>query len=173
MAGKSTIDSFANIAAVSVTEVTAGVLAYTKFNFPFSILDKIGLIISRIEYWPTITLNLLNSTTDSFTMGLIAATSIVDIANQADPGILDTSRVMRIDFGTAASAIYVNNPWIKDFSALPGGGILTAPSPLSAAVQSSGAQGAMSAWIKLFYTYKELTTEEYWQLVESRRIITS
>lgn len=170
--GTISTDKFANIAAIQVTETVAGTIAYTKFNFPYSIMDKMALLINRIEYLP-LSISNLNSSTDNVVIALIAATSIVDINNQADPALLDSTRLIRNDLGAAASGTLHQFPFVKDFSSLPGGGILVAPSPLSAAIQSSGAAGVMNAWIKFFYTSVSLTTDDYWELVESRRIIST
>jgi len=135
-------------------------------------MDKVGLVISRIEYWFQGLAN-LNSSGDSVSGALIAGSSIVSISNQADPQIVDSVALSRFDFGAAASGVFWATPIVKDFSALPGGGILVAPSPLSVAVQSSGAGGVMALWMRAWYTYLTLNTDEYWELVESRRIITS
>jgi len=43
-------DTFANIAAVRVIESAANTQTSVKFDFPFSIMDKMALLISRIEY---------------------------------------------------------------------------------------------------------------------------
>jgi hypothetical protein len=165
-------DQYANIAAVNVNEAVAGTAAYARYAFPYSVTDKVAILISRIEYWFSSLTN-LNSSTDNVIAALCAASAVVDLANQADPAIVDSTRVVRVDCGAAASGILVNQPFIKEFSSLPGGGILVAPSPLYAAVKSDGAAAVMGCWIKLFYTYKELATDEYWELVESRRIISS
>lgn len=165
-------DKFANLAAVSVTEAVAGTQISVKFNFPFSVMDKTGLIINRIEYWPS-GIHQLNSATDYIWLGLLAAAAIVSPLDQSDPVLVDSMRIIRNDLGAAASGELVDMPFIKDFSQLPGGGILVAPSPLYAAVVSSGAAGVTGGFIKLFYTYLTLSTDEYWELVESRRIITS
>jgi hypothetical protein len=165
-------DRFANIAAINAIEAVAGTVAYVKFNFPFSIMDKIGLIINRIEYWPY-NLSQLNTSTDTLTAALIAASTILDISNQADPAILDSFRIIRNDLGAAATGTLERLPIIKDFSSLPGGGILAAPSPLAVAIQGIGAGGVVGCWVKVFYTYMEMTTDEYWEMVESRRIISS
>ena len=85
---KTTTDKFANIAAIQVTEAVAGTLAYAKFNFPYSVMDKMALLISRIEYLP-LSISNLNSSTDNVVIALIAASAIVDIGNQADPALLD------------------------------------------------------------------------------------
>lgn len=169
---KSQTDKFANIAAIEVTETAAGTLSYAKFNFPYSVMDKMALLINRIEYLP-LSISSLNSSTDNVIIGLIAATSLVSISNQADPALLDSMRLIRNDLGAAASGALLSFPYIKDFSAMPGGGILVAPSPLCACIQSTGAGGAMNAWVKFFYTAVSLSTDEYWELVESRRIISN
>lgn len=169
---KGLIDKFANVAAVSVTESGTDTQTATKFAFPFSIMDKMALLINRIEYFFN-SLGVLNSTTDTTYMALLAAASVVDITAQNDPLIVDTVRYTRYDLGTAASGLLLSAPVTRDFSTMPGAGILVAPNPLYAAIKSTGASGAASGWIRLYYTYMEMDTDEYWQLVESRRIISS
>lgn len=172
MAGKTKADTFANFAAVKVTESAANTQTTVKFAFPFSIMDKMALIINRVEYsfqsWDK-----FNSTLDYCYMGLTTAGTITDIANQADPLIVDNMAYQRIDMGVAASGLTTMFPFVKDFSDLPGGGLLVAPNPLFAIIQGGGASAACAGYVKLFYTYIELSTDEYWQLVESRRVISS
>lgn len=163
-------DSFANVAAIAVSESAANTQTSAKFAFPFSIMDKMGIIISRVEYWLE-GMSRLNSGDDRTIVGLSTAAAVTNLNNQSDPQIIDSVRFCRLDFGAAASGLFLEQPLIKDFSSLPGGGILCAPSPLYAIIQSVGASDYLSVWVKMFYTYMELKAEEYWQLVESRRII--
>lgn len=172
MAVSKSKDKFTNLAAVSVVEAVAGTQVSVKFNFPFSVMDKTGLIINRIEYWPS-GLHQLNSGTDYIWLGLLAASAIVNPLDQSDPVLIDSMRIIRNDLGAAATGELISMPFIKDFSQLPGGGILVAPAPLYAATVGSGGAGVVGGFVKLFYTYLSLTTDEYWELVESRRIITS
>lgn len=172
MAKGSTLDKYANMAALTVIPTAANAFASAKFAFPFSIMDKIGLLISRIEYFIG-TITALNSSSDYIYTGLSSAASLVSISDVTDPMIIDSQRVIRVDFGTAASGELTAWPIVRDFSTLPGGGLLVAPSPLYAWTQSSGADTAMSAQCRLWYTYMELAADEYWQLVESRRVISS
>lgn len=165
-------DQYANIAAAAAIETAAGTAAYARFAFPYSVTDKVALLISRIEYWFG-NLNQLNSALDYVIGGLTVSNTVSDLTNQADPAIVDSNRLIRIDIGTAATGMLFYQPTVKDFSALPGGGILIAPAPLYAVCQSSNAGGVMNCWVKLFYTYKELAVNEYWELVESRRIIST
>lgn len=165
-------DTFANVAAIKVLESAAATQTSVKFSFPFSIMDKMALIINRIEYWfPSFVM--LNTSGDIFYSALTASASVVDISNQADPLIIDNMALVRSDYGTAATGVLTETPFIKDFSAMPGGGILAAPSPLYGMVQGVGTTPAALCFLKLFYTYIELSTDEYWQLVESRRVISS
>jgi len=166
------VDSYANVAAIYVEESAVNTFTAAKFNFPFSIMDKMALVIQRIEYWLG-GLDQLNGTTDRTVSGIFVSSSILNIENQADPLIVDTMRIQRIDIGAAASGVHTVLPIVKDFTNLAGGGLLVAPSPLYAGVKATGAAGVTSAWIRLYYTYLELATDEYWQLVESRRIISS
>jgi hypothetical protein len=166
------IDSYANIAAILALETVAGTAAYAKFAFPFSIMDKMALVIQRVEYWFG-DLSPLNSSTDFVLVGLAASNTVSDLNLQNDPLVIDSAKMVRNDMGTAAASILTKLPYIKDFTDLAGGGILVAPNPLYGFCKSNGAAGVMGAWIKMFYTYLALDTDEYWQLVESRRIISS
>ncbi len=172
MATKKT-DTFANFAALKVLESAANTQTSAKFAFPFSIMDKMALIINRIEY---VVGNLsagFNSTADLVNVVLATASALTAIDNQADPMIVDAIRYSRLDYGAAASGMLITQPLQKDFSSLPGGGMLVAPNPLYAIIEGNGCASAMFCWVKLFYTYVELNTDEYWQLVESRRVISS
>lgn len=174
MATKSSkVDQYANIAAIQVAESVADTIAFAKFAFPFSIMDKMALIISRIEYIFS-SLTPLNSGGDYVIMGLaVSNSSGIDLTVPNDPQIVDTMRVDRYDLGTAATGTFRDSPVVKDFSSLPGGGLLVAPNPLYAAIDSNGANSVCGGWLRAYYTYLELTTDEYWQLVESRRIISN
>lgn len=173
MATKSAKDTFSNVAAVFVQESAANTQTSTKFNFPFSIMDKMALVIQRAEYMVGNLPTALNSSGDLGIIALTVASAVTLITNQADPLIVDNYQVTRMDLGAAASGFFWPQPFVKDFTTLAGGGLLVAPSPLYAMVQGSGAAAAINGWIKLMYTYVELGTDEYWQLVESRRIISS
>lgn len=165
-------DSFANVAAVRVIESAAGTATFNKFAFPFSIMDKMALIISRIEYHFA-DLAALNGSGDYCVVALTVSNTVVDMGVQNDPLVVDNMTFHRVDYGTAATGQVYTKPVVKDFANLPGGGLLVAPAPLYAGIQSFGASGPTRAWLKLYYTYTELSADEYWQLVESRRIISS
>lgn len=173
MAGKSVIgpDSRAQIAAIHLSESAANTLTVALFNFPFSIMDKMALNIHRLEYWPDYAS--LVGTGDTITMAVICGKSISDIKDQTDPIMVDSFRIQRWDSGTAANANIAVAPYVKNFTQLPGGGLLVPPNPLAFAIKGDSLAAAGAAILRMHYTYLELPTDEYWQLVESRRVISN
>lgn len=166
------IDTYANVAAVRIIESAANTQTSAKFDFPFSIMDKMALVINRIEYW-TALLTPFAGAGDSLYLALTAAATINNIASQNDPLVIDSHIKSLAFFGAATSGQVIDGPYVKDLSDLPGGGLLVAPNPLYAMAQGISLGAATDSWIKLYYTYTELNTDEYWQLVESRRVISS
>jgi len=173
MAKGKVIDQYANIACLTVTETAINTMTATKFNFPFSIMDKMALIINRIEWDFTAWIAALTASADQLRAAITCAAVVTDITNGADPLIVDSFRIIRYDMGAAASGWVRETPYIKDFASLPGGGLLVAPNPLYLMIQGASAAAVGTIMARLFYTYIELETDEYWQLVESRRIISS
>lgn len=166
------VDTYANMAAMDLTESAANTLTQAKFAFPFSIMDKMALLISRIEYELSNLSTVFAASADQIIAGITVGQA-PDLTNPTDPLVIDSYKVSRVDFGTAASGLLIAQPFIKDFSMMPGGGILVAPNPLYASIMGVSAGAAGRVKIRLWYTYMELATDEYWQLVESRRVISS
>jgi len=169
---KSKTDTFANVAALDITESGANTQTNTKFAFPFSIMDKMALIINRVEYEFANLNTVFAAAADQIIAGIITA-STTSLIDPTDAGQIDVIKLTRNDYGAAANAEIIQQPFIKDFASLPGGGLLVAPAPLFGSIMGVSAGAAGRVKIKMFYTYVELSTDEYWQLVESRRIISS
>lgn len=172
MAAKKSSDTFANVAAISISESAANTQTSKKFTFPFSIMDKMALIIERLEY-DFASLDQLNSSVDTLMGAVTTNATVLNLRDPADPMIIDMARIQRYDIGTAASGMFMQYPYVKDFTNLPGGGLLVAPNPLYVMIQGVGTAGINTMYFRMFYTYVELATDEYWQLVESRRVISS
>lgn len=169
---KKALDQYANVAALDITESAANTLTVAKFAFPFSIMDKMGLLISRIEYEFANLSAALAASADQLLAG-IATQDTVDLTSPTASSLVDVMKISRLDLGAAATGIVYWQPVVKDFSTLPGGGILVAPNPLYGALMGVSAGAAGRVKLRMYYTYMELATDEYWQLVESRRIIST
>jgi len=87
--------------------------------------------------------------------------------------IIDMTKTVRADMGTAATAKLINWPIIRDFSQLPGGGLIVPPNPIYLAVLGVAQPGVQTLDARIYYTAIQLKGDEFWELVEARRIISS
>lgn len=177
MATKKSEDTFANIAAIECLESAAATLTYKKLETGIAVFEKVAWLISRVEYMNNgLLAAVMNGNGDAILMALTVSNLLSTLGDgnlQKAQEILHGLSITRADFGTAANAILSEQPFIYDFSGLPGGGILVPPTAIYLAVQGVGTVSATTGWARIFYTTKSLTTEDYWQLVEARRIISS
>lgn len=173
---KSSSESFANMATITVTESAASTLTFKKLETGQSILDKVAWIIHRIEYYFTPLATLFDGTGDNLCVG-ISTTNVrsSNLTTEAytDPTNIDLIKIFRADFGAAAAGSLVSIPVVRDFSALPSGGLIIPPAPVYGFAQGSGLAAASTAIMKIWWTSLELTTDDYWQLVEARRLMTA
>lgn len=170
-----TQEKFANMFSISLVESAANTLTYKKLESGFSLFEKKAWLIHRLEYFNlSLAAAVFNGTGDQVTVALTVANTLAAIntaAAYADPTMLDIMNVYRQDLGTAASGFFLETPYVKDFSQLPGGGLIVPPSPLYGAIQGSGLASAASCLIRGYFTVLELKPDEYWELVEARRVI--
>lgn len=166
-------DQFSNLATISTTESAANTLTFKKLETGISLQDKVAWVISRIEYFTSDMNNtVFNATDDILSFGLSVGNTFSS-PTLTEPTILDLVYVYRRDFGTAATGGFQTMPIVKDFSDLPGGGILLAPVPLYGFIKGSGLTAAATIVARINYTLMPLAVDQYWQLVESRRVIQS
>jgi len=177
MAAKATRDMFANIASIQCDESAANTLTFKKLETGMSIMDKVAWVISRVEYYINhLEAAYFNTDTDSLFMALTVSNTINTLISgriEYDPAVLHGIAIQRLDIGAAASGFLEVRPLVFDFSTLPGGGLIAPPNPLYLAVQGVGLATAETVWARLYYTNLELTTDQYWELIESRRIISA
>ena len=164
------------MATITVTESAANTLTFKKLETGMSLFEKYAWIISRIEYFFTFNGTLFNATADTLAVAVTTSnvrTTIMTSATFTDVSVLDMIQVTRTDLGAAATGMMSILPLVKDFSSLPGGGIISPPAPLYGAAEGSGLVSATTTIIKMYYTVLELGTDDYWELVEARRLLTA
>jgi len=173
---KNVQDKFSNIASISVLESAANTLTYKKLETGVSMFEKYAWIINRIEYFFPVDAAVFNATTDTLALALMAnnvRATILTAATFQDMSVLDMIWISRQDYGAAASGGMNVLPLVKDFSQLPGGGLIVPPAPLYGAAQGTGLVSASQSVIKIYYTVLELAADEYWELVEARRLLSA
>lgn len=166
-------DVFANYAILTVVESAANTLTFKKLETGISLTEKVAWVISRIE-WLLSGVNdtVFNAKGDVLYFGLSLSNAWAT-ASISEQTIIDYNSVERVDIGAAASGKFEYRPKIKDFSGLPGGGILTPPVPLYAFAQGVGLTAACTAVARIHYQLKPMKVDEYWELVEARRVLES
>ena len=172
MAERKGSDQFANLAVITVTEAVAGTLAFKKLETGISLFEKLAWIIHRVEYEYDLNAMQFNSTGDSMEMGFSTSDQIMTIAS-TNPAVVDRFRCMRADFGAAAASYQFTSPFVKDFTNLPGGGIIIPPNPVYGFVKGTGLAAVAGFVLRMFYTNRPLAADEFWELVEARRIISA
>jgi len=176
MAGRSE-DEFSNVACITVTESAANTLTYKKLEAGISITDKVAWLISRIEYHTLTSLaGAFNADGAQLHVGMSVYNGLTtqqSVGSIADPSMIDRVWLEEVYFGAAASGFLFQRPLIHDFSDLPGGGIIVPPTPIYGWAQGNALTVATDTVIRFHYTLLKLGTEQYWQLVEARRVIAS
>lgn len=163
-------DVFVNQAYITVVESAANTLTFAKLETGVTIHEKIGWIISRLDYSMGLAAANFGAEGDVVEFGISTSDLITTISLRTS-AIVDYNAIRRNDFGTAASGMLTRQPFQKTFANLPGGGILVPPNPIYIYVKGGALTSAMTIECRLFYTYKELKLEEFWELVELRRMI--
>lgn len=166
-------DQFANQAIISMVESAANTLTFKKLESGISISDKVAWVINRVEYFSSDFQDTNFNGKDDLALFGLSVSNSWSAATLTETTIIDFNAVYRRDFGTAATGLFQTMPIVKDFSQLPGGGILVPPVPLYGWVSSSGVVNAITVVARLWYTLLTLTVDQYWELVEARRIISA
>lgn len=167
-------DSFANIAFLTATESAAGTLTFAKIDMASPMMgEKYALVIHRAESIMSNIHSQFNSTADTAYWALTVSDRLTSIQDLSQPEILFMDSLLRADFGAAASGLLVERPILHDFTSLPGGGLLVPADRLSLGVYGSGLAAALTVSMRVYYTVMPLATDQYWELIEARRVMTT
>lgn len=169
---KAATDQFANFFVISVTESAANTLTFKKLETGISLFEKVAWILHRVEYLVPDDATYFNGTGDNLSFGL-STTDQLTTAAITNAAIVDWNQIKRTDWGTAASMWLDRQPYVRDFMDLPGGGLILPPNPVYAWLKGSGLASAADLTVRGYYTNLQLTPDQYWELVESRRVISN
>lgn len=164
-------DKYVNKAFVTVTESSINTLTFAELQTGMAMFEKVAWIIHRIEWFPgNVALRELVANTDILTAALVGNNKMTALT-LGDPAVYDIFSLVAAVSGTPATQFIHSLPIIRDFSSLPGTGLIIPPRPLFVAVKGTGAAAAMIVQVRIMFTYKQLQADEYWELVEATRLI--
>jgi len=163
-------DKYANQGYMRVVP-TLNTLSFAELATFVSVFEKKAFLINRIEYNIEKGVILeLDAETDYVNYGLCTSNTF-DVAAQGERAIFDYNTLFTQLMGAGVSGHLVRMPIVKDLSNLPGGGFLVPSRPIFIYSMSGGLAAAASLSCRIFFTVVELKADEYWELVESTRLI--
>jgi len=169
MPGKK-IDIFVNRASVKVVQTSINTLVFNKLDTSISLHEKVAWIIHRIEYWiDKGTIAQLLAIGDLIWVGFTSSDQLSDL-NPDRAAMIDARMYLTQVVGAAADFEIVECPIISDFTTFPGGGLLTPPEPLYLGLFTYSLTAVATLRARIYYTMKQLTKEDYWDLVETTRL---
>ncbi len=163
-------DKYVNQAFLSVLESAANTLTFKKLETGSSIHEKVGWLLSRMDYNVDVLGANFGAENDAYLYGIAVSDQFTAVSYENN-AIIDLNIVKRTDFGTAASAVIRQMPHTKTFADLPGGGIIIPPNPIYIFGMGENLTSALLVEARMFYTVHSLKTEDFWELVEARRMI--
>lgn len=172
MPAASKID-YANLAVINCVMSAANTITWQKLDTGLPIFEKRAWIIHTVDYrFAVSTLADLDTDSDWIHCALAVKNTLTTIESD-EQAIFDELFYMRTDAGTAASAWFHKQPFVNDFTKLPGKGLIVAPTYIYLGMNSSGMTVAGNVIARIRYTEMPLKPQDYWQLVEAQRIISS
>lgn len=164
-------DKYTNLAFAEAVEPSAAAIGFSQIQTGVGMFEKTAWLIARVEYFFNLNrMNLMLDESDTMQAGIVVSNKVSQF-DQGDPAVVDQVLVGLRKFGTPANALLYQMPIVKNFSDLPGGGILISPSPLFVAVLGSSLAGPTGVHCRIYFTYISLTPSDYWELIEARRIV--
>lgn len=163
-------DTYANQGFVTLTP-TLNTLSWAELATFVSVFEKKAFLIARIEYFFSMTsLQEHDAETDHVNYGLGTSDGFA-AAVLGESQIFDFNQLMLNLVGAGVSSDFIHQPFIKDLSTLPGGGVLVPCRPIFLWMHSFGwvAPGLLEA--RIYFTVKDLKADEYWELVEATRLV--
>jgi hypothetical protein len=164
-------DQYANKAYGSCTETAANTLTYTELPTNVDIMAKVAWVVSRIEWYFTASVTaLLVGAGDRLKVALTASKAMATLSH-SDAAVIDFAEFEFVLRGAAANFSLFAKPFLRDFSSLPGGGLIIAPRPLYIAVEGESLASAATASCRIYFKSIELDSASYIDLIDFYRII--
>lgn len=168
MAGKK--DIYSNKFYGTATESAANTLTFAEIQTNVNVFSKEAWTLQRLEWYiPTGTRGLVVDSADLFQCALVSSNKISTL-DLSDPTVIDLMELGRT-WLTAVGVETFDQPIVRDFSNLPGGGLIIAPRPLFVAVQGTSLATPGTGAVRGYFTKATLSADEYLELVDFYRIV--
>lgn len=158
-------DIYSNVAFGTCTLSAINTLTFSQIQMAVGLFQGVAMVIHRILWDPTAaTLRELVAATDSLSMALCTTNRLTSIADLTDPSIIAKKQIVCV----AANTEPITRPIVDDFTNLPGGGKLISANPIFFGMTSGGFGGTAVAYVQLDFTFVELSSADYLELVQAQ-----
>lgn len=163
-------DAYANKFYGTVAESAANTLTFAEIPTNVDVFSKKAWVLHKLEWYPNASaFNALDAGDDVLSAALCSSNALTGLS-LADPGVIDLLEMVA-NVVTGAGFEMGILPIIRDFSSLPGGGLIISPRPLYLAVKGTSLGGAMTVACRGYFTAIDLNADEYLELVDFYRIV--
>jgi len=168
-------DRFPQFMKLKVTQSSANTLTFSQISLGGPVFQYAGIIINRIEYSITAaTLELMTVTEDFCQLAITGSDSIATLGTD-QPEVYDEFYITKLDQGAIANnspKLIVRN-WVKDYSTFPEGGCLVPLQDIYLAMASGGLASPGVAGARLWYQIIELTAQDYIEIAQRLRVLST
>jgi len=167
-------DRYSQKVYVTALQGAANALTFQRIETGYGSLERIGWVLQRLEYY------FFYNTTEIATQLLLASDDLIQAAIVTSNLISEISPAMaavvdmfelRADVRSAVGVAHYNQPFIRDFTNLAGGGKLCLPYPLYLAIDSNSIASAISAKALIHFQQVQLSDQDWVELVETTRLL--
>lgn len=162
-------DQYCNLFQFTATESAANTLTFGEINLGLTIFQKVGIVINRVLVeWSSDLISDLNQDADQLQVAITQSDQISDLSITQNAVVWKDKIHLSLQDATSFNTL-VDLMHVTDFSTLPGGGELIAPRPLYWGIRGTGLSAVRATTVRMWFTIVELKTEEYFEILESRR----
>jgi hypothetical protein len=165
------MDIYSNIVAVQALQTVIDAYTTAEVQIGVSLFDKVGLLLHKVEYdlWVS-SMAQLRDVSNLYQVGLVSSTN-VNGGNftMLNPDVIDTLILIPVQDEAPTARIVYQSPVTRDFTGLPGGGILIAPRPLYVALDTNGFSAVAATIARITFSLVSLSDAEYLELLQTRR----
>lgn len=169
-AAKKSQDNYANKFYGKCVESAANTLTFAEINTAINLQSRVAWIIHRLEwYLANATIALVTATGDTI-HGALTSSNKMTALGLDNAGVLDLFDLTEINASGVGFEQY-QYPLVRDFTTMPGGGLIVPPRPLYVAVQGVSLASAATIELRGYYTSIDLADSDYYDLLDAYRIL--
>lgn len=163
-------DVYANKFFGTVLESGPNTLTFAEIPTNVDVFAKKAWVLHKLEwYLDADDRSLLLASQDAIRMALTSSDRISALGLD-NPAVIDLLELNVIVYSAVACNNY-EQPLIRDFNNMPGGGLIITPRPLFVAVQGVSVASPVQAFVRGYFTAVDLNADEYLELVDFYRIV--